>query len=239
MCDPIVRFVQADLERFQAVRELQPTLFPNQDNLYPIPFFGDIRRAEVLTLGLNPACTEFSQGGAKERYWLPNNHLPAAAAPPLTMRLLHYFDLPVPVQHRWFDECEKALLYLACSYETNAAHVDLHSLPTKFWYQLGEEDRNFLRNRICERSSLDLQEVLAFAPRVRLIIIVDFAVPVVGGGHASTLDFVLNHMPFLADRVVEGGAKPPILSGGGHGQIANLIFRQRKPLRQYLQRPPK
>jgi hypothetical protein len=71
MSDPIVQLVQAELEWFREVREQQRAIFPDQDNLYPIPFFGDIRRAEVLTLALNPANTEFT----KKRYWWANIQL--------------------------------------------------------------------------------------------------------------------------------------------------------------------
>jgi hypothetical protein len=52
MSDPIVHLVQDALEWFREVRAQQGAIFPDQDNLFPIPFFGDIRRAEVLTLQL-------------------------------------------------------------------------------------------------------------------------------------------------------------------------------------------
>lgn len=68
MSDPIVRLVQDELEWFQKVLKQQRAIFPEQDNLYPIPFFGDIRHAEVLTLALNPVYRPpILRGGAQHR----------------------------------------------------------------------------------------------------------------------------------------------------------------------------
>jgi hypothetical protein len=93
MPNPIVALVEKELESFRIFREATPSICPDQDNLYPIPFFGDIRTAEVLTLALNPAWTEFGYG----RHWIPG-----LDARSLTTRLLHYFDLPEPPPHKWF-----------------------------------------------------------------------------------------------------------------------------------------
>src|SRR5439155_16863760 len=122
MLNPIVNQVANEMAIFNDVPGKAPHLFPNGLNSYPIPFFGDIRRAEIVTVALNPAQNEFETG----RQW-PTN----LDATSLTTRLLHYFDLPEPEPHPWFGDLEKALLYIECSYWRNSVHVDLLSFPTK------------------------------------------------------------------------------------------------------------
>src|SRR5436190_10984722 len=132
MPNPVVESVAKALNRFRKFHQDNPEFFPEQKNLYPIPFFGDIREATVLTLALNPAWTEFR----RSRHWLPG--LDSCA---LTTRLLHYFDLPAPPPHRWFRDRREALALLDSSYETNAAHIDLHPLPIKFRQDLTDAQR--------------------------------------------------------------------------------------------------
>jgi hypothetical protein len=233
MKNPIVKLVENELAWFSEVRAGHPGLFPPQDNLYPIPFFGDIRRADVLTLALNPAWTEFRE----ERYWLPTTQAPAVA-PTLASRLLHYFDLPVPEQHQWFDNCQKALLYIGCSYERNAAHIDVHPLPTNFVRDLGHQDAEALRVIIDNRSASHLLEVLKLVDRVKLVLVVDYAVPLLHGGGAPTFDFLSNRLTMVAGRIVQNGSMPPILRCPGHRDIANWVFARRKVLREYLRNAP-
>ncbi len=192
MSDPIVHLVQDELKWFQEVREQQRAIFPEKDNLYPIPFFGDIRCAKVLTLALNPAHTEF----CKERNWLPNKYPPEETAPWLTERLLDYFNLPIPLpsQHRWFDECEQALRDLDCSYKKNAAHVDLHSLPTKFKNKLGDRETAQVANIIREQSPAKLKTILSHAPHVKLIIVIDYAVPSADCDPMQTFAYIFKHI---------------------------------------------
>jgi len=236
MKNPIVNLVEKELIWFSEDRAGHPDMFPPQDNLYPIPFFGDIRRAEVLTLGLNPAWTEFRD----ERFWLPNTPAPAIA-PTLASRLLHYFDLPVPEQHPWFDTCEKALLYIGCSYERNAAHIDVHPFPTNFVRDvrnLGDEAVDSVRALVQNRSASHLLEVLKLAERVKLVLVIDYAVPLLHGGNESIFDFLSNRVTVVANQIVQNGSTPPILRCPGHGGIADWVFVRRKALREYLRNAP-
>jgi hypothetical protein len=185
MPNPIVALVEKELERFEVFWEANPLLFPGQDNLYPIPFFGDIRKAEVLTLALNPAWTEFSKGGRYERHWIPG--LDACA---LTTRLLHYFDLPVPPPHQWFDYRRNAMELLSCSYERNAAHIDLFSFPTKLRNVLNETQRRTVGRLIETQSKSRLADLLQLASNAKLMLVVDYTFSKSDGATAKTFDFI-------------------------------------------------
>ncbi len=87
---------------------------------FPIPFFGEVDRARVLTVGVNPSDGEF-----RNRNWPESIN-----AKDLTQRLLGYFKGSVP-PHPWFNTWSKALKVLNLSYESGAvAHLDLSPRPT-------------------------------------------------------------------------------------------------------------
>lgn len=90
---------------------------------YPIPFFGDVCTAKVLTIGVNPSAEEFVG-----RQW-PLELNPTA----LTRRLLSYFEGDNVPHHRWFRPWEEslAMLNLNLSYGCGAAHLDLSPRATK------------------------------------------------------------------------------------------------------------
>lgn len=87
---------------------------------HPIPFFGDLRSARVITVGVNPSSGEFI-----------NRRWPAQiSASELAHRLTNYFtNAPVP-PHRWFDTWQNAMAQIGISYATSAAHVDLSPRAT-------------------------------------------------------------------------------------------------------------
>jgi hypothetical protein len=103
--------------------------------MLPIPFFGNIESARVITVGLNPAVTEFS----KHREW----DAPLETTD-LTFRLVNYFRLAnskYPPPHGWFSDILEALYVLNCPYRIAAAHVDLcpwtsiapQDVPQRYW----------------------------------------------------------------------------------------------------------
>ena len=124
---------------------------------WPIPFFGDIRTARVLTVGVNPSPTEFHLGRwsriTNDSQW--------------THRLLNYFHTPTVPWHNWFLPWEASLRLLGCSYEDRtAAHLDLSPRSTTVMSQAN-------RQNFCEMVAGDvhwLYEVLPFATSARLII---------------------------------------------------------------------
>jgi hypothetical protein len=87
---------------------------------HPIPFFGNLHTAKVLTIGVNPSADEFVG-----RDWADRLDVVA-----LTDRLLHYFDSP-PGPHPWFKPWIKALALLGADYARGeAAHLDLSPRAT-------------------------------------------------------------------------------------------------------------
>ena len=90
---------------------------------HPIPFFGDIKNAKVLTVGVNPSATEF---------YIKRNWPDETTAADLRDRLINYFQHDAAVSHQWFETWEKALVPLSVSYQNgDAAHIDLSPRATK------------------------------------------------------------------------------------------------------------
>jgi hypothetical protein len=89
--------------------------------LHPIPFFGVVEHAKVITVGLNPSSTEFVDGR-----W-PTTPLTSCE---LTRRLVDYFRLSHTPPHHWFAELQWSLEILRCPYSLAAAHVDLSPWTT-------------------------------------------------------------------------------------------------------------
>jgi len=88
---------------------------------YPVPFFGDLETAEIITVGVNPSSTEFGPW----RSWLDGWN-----AAQLAGRLVDYFRIAQPKPHPAFAYGEEALNIRDCSYVLNAAHIDLSPRAT-------------------------------------------------------------------------------------------------------------
>lgn len=85
---------------------------------HPIPFFGPIEQAKVLTVAMNPSADEF-----RGRGW-PTS-LPASA---LVERLVGYFRR---APHPWFGPSEAPLRALGLEYGRDLAHLDLVCRATR------------------------------------------------------------------------------------------------------------
>jgi hypothetical protein len=176
------------MEGFRVFWQTNPSIFPDQDNLYPAPFFGDIRNAEVLTLALNPAWTEFG----RDRHWMPGLD-PRS----LTTRLLHYFDLPEPSPHDWFTHREGTLEQISSSYKENAAHIDLLSYPTKLRRLLNDAERRVV-GRLIESSGVSrLCALVRLATKARMILVKDYTFSKANGEIATVLDFISANQVFV------------------------------------------
>jgi hypothetical protein len=91
---------------------------------HPIPYFGKLEQADVLTIGLNPSPGEFENGR-----W-PDQTL---AAERLADELHNYFRRTVP-WHPWFDKWSAAFRQLdeTLRYEDGrVAHIDLSPRATQ------------------------------------------------------------------------------------------------------------
>jgi hypothetical protein len=97
------------------------TLYRSGIKTYPIPFFGNIQQALVLTVGVNPSATEFVG-----RNW------PASLdAEQLYLRLKNYFINSATPPHLWFHKWSVPLQHLGVSYaQGTVAHLDLSPRAT-------------------------------------------------------------------------------------------------------------
>ena len=107
-----IRRIQAEADQ---IRQRHGKILPPEIPLHPIPFFGAIQQARVITVGLNPSSTEFYEGGR----WPQKIN-----ADDLAQRLLDYFREPTITPHHWFADLQQAMTYIHCPYHLCAAHVD-------------------------------------------------------------------------------------------------------------------
>jgi len=119
-------------------------LYPkdNQGNEFlrhPVPFFGDLENAEILTLGVNPSASEFVDYFSDDRDW-PDE----MSAPQLSLRLVNYFRHWNPPPYAWFTALETILRRNHCSYLFNTAHIDLSPRATRGMKEFLGEPQQFL-----------------------------------------------------------------------------------------------
>lgn len=171
---------------------------------HPIPFFGDLATAEVLTVGLNPSATEFEGRG-----W-PTEVTGAG----LQDRLGSYFSRQ---PHPWFRAWEAALGRIGASYKRNAAHLDVSPRAT---VSAGDApDRELFEQML----AADLPWMLRFikaAPGARLILLC---------GTASQWyyvnEFVKRHLPAAVARLDGSVRRPP---GSGKVWRHSLVVGERR-----------
>ncbi len=145
----------------------------------PIPFFGDVLKARVLTIGVNPSHTEFD----KSRKWKT----------PLTTavwqrRLLGYFNWPNIPAHEWFETWSICLELLGLNYSGGqAAHIDVSARPTK--PMLGSAtDKAEFRNMV-EHDVKWFFELLSKLPQVQLLLVAG-PVPMANGKKQQLANFI-------------------------------------------------
>jgi len=233
MPNPIVSLVEKEMAAFRELRLAHPSLFPeNNDRLYPIPFFGDIRRAEVITLALNPAHPEFSP----DRHWPVGAGTGSLTPVALTNRLLSYFHNSTIPSHPFFNAFEDGLTAIGCSYKTNAAHIDVHPHPTHFAADLTPTQKETLRT-IVELASADhMIDVLALCRQVKLIVVKEFHLP--GMPAMTTFPFVRDRLSPLAGVMDITGFEPPLLNAGGNGGVAGFLHLHQVRLSAFLRTAP-
>ena len=148
---------------------------------HPVPFFGAVEAARVVTVGVNPSADEFVGGR-----W------PAAPLPTedLGERLMRYFDRQ---PHPWFETWEQALGLLGVSYlDGTAAHLDLSPRATVAFQTFRHDPDHGRRDHFLRMVRDDLPwfcRVLAeLCPNVRLVLL--------AGGVANVYmdDFLGRHL---------------------------------------------
>jgi hypothetical protein len=158
----LVSLIRACQERSPHVCKEFDLLFRTGFPRHPIPFFGRLETARVLTVGLNPSTTEFEA----RRCWLYE-----LTTERLAQRLYNYFKLPYPPPHPWFGDLHQGLRIINCSYDAGAAHIDASPWPT-----LGPgclQKRNLLSSYKALLASEigHLSHLLDFCPNLNLVII--------------------------------------------------------------------
>jgi hypothetical protein len=121
----------------------------------PLPFFGPIERAKVITFGLNPSTGEFT----KQRSW-------SGVTDALAEELVNYWTNSRRAPHEWFQPWETVLSELGVSYTSDAAHIDLSPRATNC--RKGE-----LRSLFVKMLQTDASiwiEALRRAPKCKLIL---------------------------------------------------------------------
>jgi hypothetical protein len=137
--------------------EFHASFDPDLDTI-PIPFFGDLLGAKVITVGLNP-----SDGEIRGRGWFQ----PISAAN-LYERLVYYFNNPQFDYHPWFNIWERALGKIGVSYiDGTAAHVDLCPWATKPMSNLPDHDRFVL---LVDQSLSWFWRCIQMAANLRLVL---------------------------------------------------------------------
>jgi hypothetical protein len=125
--DALERYLQQVMDDMNATWPQYEELRPKDKDLLtqPIPFFGDIKNAKILTVGVNPSATEF-----KNLRWPVEVSLSY-----LMDRLIKYFVSEQTKPDDWFDTWIEALKHLEASYQAGsdhlAAHIDLSPRVTK------------------------------------------------------------------------------------------------------------
>lgn len=117
----LIELVGQIIENIQITNSEFQKLYQHCLPKYPLPFFGDLENAEIITVGVNPSSTEFGPW----RSW-PDGFNAAQVAG----RLVDYFKISNPKPHPAFAYSEEALNIINCSYAWNAAHIDLSPRAT-------------------------------------------------------------------------------------------------------------
>jgi haloacid dehalogenase-like hydrolase len=101
----------------------------------PIPFFGEIETAEIVTVAVNPSSKEFD---TERGLVLP------MASEKLAVRMVNYFRQWNPPPHAWFTRLETKLRLDGHSYHFNTAHIDLSPRATRSMRTFGPQPGKFL-----------------------------------------------------------------------------------------------
>ena len=129
---------------------------------WPIPFFGNPRRALVATIGVNPSSGEF----ASKRNWVA-----VKTTREWKLRLKHYFSNEDAPAHEWFEPWRQGLALLGCSYEKDTvAHLDVSYRPTKGMLKNKTTDRREFRHMV-ERDVAWLFRLLPLCPNLRGLLV--------------------------------------------------------------------
>lgn len=119
---PLVNYVANIQNRLEVAKQNYGPILRDSTPFHPIPFFGNLSGARVITIGLNPSSGEFEPW----RNW-PSGEIDSDE---LALRLVNYFRLPYTLPHPWFSDLLEAMNIINCPYSLFAAHIDASPWPT-------------------------------------------------------------------------------------------------------------
>ena len=193
------------------VRSTQGEFSRNKEPGCPMPFFGNVLDAPVLTVGVNPSNTEFTE----DRGWRPR---PNRAQ--WEQRLLDYFNLADVPPHGWFETWSICLELLGIGYVSGrAAHVDVSPRPTK--RMLGKETDKPEFRRMVERDVKWFFELVSGLPQVKLLLVAG-PIPQANGRKQQLVEFIRQSCPAHGASWVECDPLPRLEFGGQ--QVGIPIF---------------
>jgi hypothetical protein len=172
-------------------------LMPARTQCYPLPFFGSLEQACVVTFGLNPSTGEFASG----RNW---SHI---SADQLADELVNYWTNEKRSPHPWFRPWSTVLAELGISYSSNASHIDLSPRATN-------SRRRKLRPLFIRMLQTDAPvwiEALRCAPKCRLVLAAGSATNDPRRGYIN--QFISEMLPMCGVRL-----ERPWYPVGGQGQ---------------------
>lgn len=191
--DSAVALIEKLQEQIAATDSRYASLFREGVATHPIPFFGDLRAARVITVGVNPSAEEFTGNR-----W-PSGRLSSAT---LVQRLIGYFKSD---PHPWFEGWQVALEDVGVRYGVDAAHLDLSPRATVAFQAFRRDGNNGRRDLFLEMVRDDLRwfwQILdQLCPDVELVLL--------AGGVANVYmdDFLGRHSKVGRHRISFPGGK--------------------------------
>jgi hypothetical protein len=167
----------------------------------PIPFFGDILKARVLTIGVNPSNREFDP----DRLWVE----------PLNVhdrqkRLLNYFNWPDVPACSWFETWSMCLEFLGVSYARgDAAHLDVSPRPTIPMLDKATDPAEF--RKMAEHDVKWFFQLLGKIPQLQLLLVAG-PIPTSSGNKQQLWEFIREHSTAHGCRWVEDRRIPKLVT---------------------------
>ena len=163
-------------------KEVEQTNHLYEHNLvpgWPMPFFGDVLRARILTVGVNPSDQEFN----------PDRRWDAITNPKQWQtRLLHYFRISGVPPWCWFDTWSICLELIGHAYAAgDAAHIDISPRPTPPMLDKRTNTGQF--RPMVEHDVKWFFQLLGQLPQVRLLLVAG-PIPRANGHKQQLADFI-------------------------------------------------
>jgi len=144
----------------------------------PVPFFGNVLEARILTIGVNPSEKEFVPG----RRWSE-----AGTIVKWQNRMLNYFCQEEFPAHGWFETWSIILELLGVSYTNRAAHIDVSPRPTTA--MLGQKTDKAIFRAMVEHDAKWFFDLLGKLPQIELLLVAG-PIPIANGSKQQLADFL-------------------------------------------------